>query len=161
MFRNFLSKVNQLVFSKRFQFSTLVHISVGRQVHFYKEPHQLVSTIQMYLVTYGIRMIMEYNLVSSRKKTFIDIQVTISQILETLLVTMLFFLDFEKHLNNPKRFFITDLAIISFPDHAFEFNERINPICLPYTSKDDGRFLQNTGLTISGNYQFLNLPAFD
>ena len=105
----------------------------------------------MYLVTYGIRMIMEYNLVSSRKKTFLDIQVTISQILETLLVTMLFFLDFEKHLSNPKRFFITDLAIISFPTHAFEFNQRIRPICLPYTSKGDGNFLRFAGLTISGN----------
>ena len=112
--------------------------------------------MQMILVLYGIRMIMEYNLVSSRKKTFIDIQVTIPKFLETLLVTILFFLDFEKHVNNPKRFFITDLAIITFHDHAFEFNERINAICLPYTSKDDGRFLQNTGLTISGYHQCLN-----
>ena len=64
-------------------------------------------------------------------------------------------LDYFTHPNDPTKFFVTDLAIITLEDgQEFTFTEKVIPICLPHDSLHGGpNVIQHTNQIITGKYQ--------
>ena len=157
MCRHFLSRViKKSIFNSK-NFTTVINENLGHQEDIYKEQLMLEYMIPVSFPMCGFNMIMAYNFAISMRKIFIGIQVLLFRFFSMIvsscynLIKFLLNLDYADHQINPGRFFKIDLAIISFPE-AFELNERIMPICLPYNTGDDGNYLKNIGLTISGKF---------
>ena len=62
--------------------------------------------------------------------------------------------DYHTDQENPDKFFITDLAIITIPTYEFTFTNIIIPVCLAYNSHT-GTHIRHMIYKISGNKTFL------